>query len=171
MKALKHPPPSPRKHPILISSLESDRMQLSISNPHDLLCDKGAFRPIYYDIRVKVSPGIQRENLSSPKVKSWRKRGYGKEGCSCHHLLRNLGELRKNPWENKMLVWSSLLSAKTSHKKMISGLDQSLITNFTYLSSIASWPGSWWLPKEINKKGRIISDPALKAQVYWSRSF
>ena len=69
-ESLETPPPSPRKHPILISSLESDRMQLSISNPHDPLSDKGAFRPIYYDIRVKVSPGIQRENLSSPKVKS-----------------------------------------------------------------------------------------------------
>jgi hypothetical protein len=147
-ESLETTPPSPRIHPISISSSESNSMQLSISNPHDFLSDKGAFRPIYYDIRVKVSPGIQRENLSSPKVKSWRKRGYGKEGCSCHHLLRNLGELRKNPWENKMLVWSSLLSAKTSHKKMISGLDQSLITNFTYKVWRLANAKAWWFPIE-----------------------
>jgi hypothetical protein len=55
-------------------------------------------------MRVKVSPGIEQEDPSSDRVNSWRKKLYGKKGFSCRYLLGDLGELRKNPWENKMLV-------------------------------------------------------------------
>jgi len=36
-------------------------MQLSISNPQDLLSDVSAFFPTYHDMRVKVSLGIEQE--------------------------------------------------------------------------------------------------------------
>ena len=51
--------PSHRAHPISIQSSQSDGMQLSISNPQDLLSDVSAFFPTYHDIRVKVSLGIE----------------------------------------------------------------------------------------------------------------
>jgi hypothetical protein len=60
---------SPETHPISISSLESHSMQLSISNPHDLLSDVSALWPIYYDIRAKVSFGIEQENPPSRREK------------------------------------------------------------------------------------------------------
>ena len=86
---------SPGTHPISISSLESHRMQFSISNPHDLLSDVWAFWPIYHDIRAKVSLDIEQEDPPSHREKWWRKRCYGKEGFSCHHLLWDLGESRE----------------------------------------------------------------------------
>jgi hypothetical protein len=53
---------------------------------------------------VKVSPGIEQEDPSSHRGKSWRERLYGKKGFSCRYLLGDLEALRKNPWGNKMLV-------------------------------------------------------------------
>jgi hypothetical protein len=57
--------PSPRTHPVSIPSLESDRMQLLIRNPQDLLSDALDLWPIYHDIRAKVSLGIAQEGPSS----------------------------------------------------------------------------------------------------------
>jgi len=53
---------------------------------------------------VKVSPVIEQGDPFSHRVESWRKRCYGEKGVSCPYLLGDLGELRKNPWKNKMLV-------------------------------------------------------------------
>ncbi|MGD0914998.1 MAG: hypothetical protein ABSB22_00940 [Thermodesulfobacteriota bacterium] len=38
-------------------------MQTSINNPRFVLSDARAYAPIGHDIRVKLSPGIQRENI------------------------------------------------------------------------------------------------------------
>jgi len=61
--------PSPRIHPISIPSLQSDRMQLSIRNPQDLLSDALDLWPIYHDIRAKISLGIEQEDPSSHREK------------------------------------------------------------------------------------------------------
>ena len=40
------------------------------------------------------------------------------------------------------------------------------INEYTYYSAMEKWSGSWWLPKEINKKGRAIFDPQRDGLVY-----
>jgi hypothetical protein len=69
------------------------------------------------EIRTTLSPGIQRENPSSHKAKSWRKGCNKKQGHSRRCRLQEPRELRKNPFENKMLVCLSLLPIKASHKR------------------------------------------------------
>ena len=114
------PPPSPRAHRISIPSLESDKMQFSISNPYDPLSVKWAFRSMYYDISVKVSPGIQREHLSSQEVKSSRNRTLWEAGpflsfSSWFSLYSQYGATVMIPpffsYNFSNIAWSSLIKA------------------------------------------------------------
>ena len=106
-----------RAHPISIPSLERDRLEISTKNPRILLSNPWIYWPTCLEIRTTLSPGIQRENPSSHKAKSWRKGCDKKQGHSRRCRLQEPRELRKNPFENKILVCLSLLPIKASHKR------------------------------------------------------
>ena len=108
---------SSRTHPTSIPSLQHDRLKISTKNPGVFSPDSWAHWTTCHEIRVTLSPSIQWENRSLNKGKSWRKGRYEEQGHSRRCRLQEHRELRKNPFENKMLVWLSLLPINASHKQ------------------------------------------------------
>ena len=106
-----------RAHPISIPSLERDRLEISTKNPRILLSNPWIYWPTCLEITVTISPSILWENASSREGKTWRKSRYEEQGHSRLLFPQNLKRLMKNPFENKMFVWSSSLPIKASHKR------------------------------------------------------
>jgi len=116
MKVLKYSlfvkPPS-NFHPKLAAQQAEDFNQESSYSPARSV----AYLPTCLEIIASISSSILWKNASSHKVKSWRKGCDKKQGHSRLLFAQNLRRLMKNPFENKMLVWSSSLPIKASHKR------------------------------------------------------
>jgi hypothetical protein len=103
-------------HPKLAARQAEDFNQESSHSPARSV-SLFAYLPTCLEITVTISPSIVWKNASSHKAKSWRKGCDKKQGHSRRCCLQEPRELRKNPFENKMLVWSSSLANEANHKR------------------------------------------------------